>query len=132
MVLRRVWFLGLTVFTLAGCKGEHAGGVRKVASLAELDAVLKDNPVVLVDFYAEWCGPCQTMKPIVRELARKYSGKVAVVEVDTDEAQDVAQRHGVQFLPTFVVFRDGRVLNRASGAMSRGALEGSLRKALGE
>ena len=75
--------------------------------------------VALVDFYAEWCGPCKMMTPIVDELATELEGSVKVLGVDVDEAADVATRFGVSSVPTFIVFRDGAPAKTLVGYTSK-------------
>lgn len=77
--------------------------------------VLGSAAPVLVDFYADWCGPCKMVAPLVDELAQAHVGRLLVVKVDTDGAQDVAQKLGIRSIPTLVVFRDGGEVGRSVG-----------------
>ncbi len=77
---------------------------------------------VLVDFYADWCGPCKMMAPAVDELARTSLGRVLVAKLDTDKAQRTAARFQIRGIPTVIVFQGGREVKRQSGAMPLGAL----------
>ncbi len=72
---------------------------------------------VLVDFYADWCGPCKTMAPILEQVAKNYSGKVKVIKINVDHNQAVAQQYRVQGIPTLILFYQGRVLWRQSGVV---------------
>jgi len=74
---------------------------------------------VLVDFWAPWCGPCRTVAPIVDELANQYAGKIKVAKVNVDESQQVAFQYQVTSIPTFILFKDGRVADRVLGALPR-------------
>jgi thioredoxin 2 len=70
---------------------------------------------VLVDFYADWCGPCRMVAPFVDEIARAQMGKLLVVKVDTDRAQNVAMRFGIRSIPTLIMFKEGREVGRSVG-----------------
>jgi thioredoxin 2 len=84
---------------------------------------------VLVDFYADWCGPCKMMAPFVDELAAKYTGKALVAKLDTDRAQRAAAPFGIRGIPTTIVFKDGKVAVQKAGAMPLPALEELLNRA---
>ena len=79
------------------------------------DDVLKADLPVVVDFYADWCGPCRMMAPALDRLAGEYAGKVTVGKLDVDVNQDIAIRYGVMAMPTLVMFRDGRMVDRMVG-----------------
>ena len=81
--------------------------------------VLKSTEPVLVDFWAAWCGPCRVIAPTVEELAVEYQGRLKVVKVDVDQNQEVAIRYGVQSIPTLMVFKDGKMVERVLGAMPK-------------
>jgi thioredoxin 1 len=72
---------------------------------------------VLVDFYADWCGPCKTMAPILEQVAKNHSGKVKVIKINVDHNQAVAQQYRVQGIPTLILFYQGRILWRQSGVV---------------
>ncbi|MEM1690983.1 MAG: thioredoxin [Thermofilaceae archaeon] len=71
--------------------------------------------VVLADFWAEWCGPCRMVEPIVEEVARKYASRIAVAKVNVDENSDLAAEHGVLSIPTLIIFNNGREVKRLVG-----------------
>ncbi|HVS48377.1 MAG TPA: thioredoxin [Candidatus Dormibacteraeota bacterium] len=77
--------------------------------------VLKANEPVVVDFYADWCGPCRMMSPVVEQLAGEYAGKVTIGKLDVDANQDIAIRYGVMGIPTLGIFRDGKLVDRLVG-----------------
>ena len=79
------------------------------------DEVIKSDVPVMIDFYAEWCGPCRMLAPLVDQLAGDYDGKVLVGKVNVDEEPELARRFGVMSIPTLVVMEKGEIKNRATG-----------------
>ena len=77
---------------------------------------------VLVDFYADWCGPCKAMAPILKEVATELNGKIKVLKVDVDRNQKAAAKYGIRSIPTMILFQEGKILWRHSGAMQKPAL----------
>lgn len=90
------------------------------------DEVIKSNVPVMIDFYAEWCGPCRMMSPIVEEFAKDYEGKVKIGKINVDEESDLAMRFGVQSIPSFIFIKDGKVIDRITGALPRQMLRNYL------
>jgi len=80
----------------------------------EADVLNSKDPVV-VDFYADWCGPCHMMAPVVEQLAGEYAGKVTVGKLDVDASQEIAIRYGVMGIPTLGLFREGKLVDRIVG-----------------
>lgn len=85
--------------------------------------VIQSNLPVLVDFYADWCGPCKMMAPIVEELAASYDGKIKVGKCNIDDNMEIAQKYRVMSIPTFIFFKDGQAVETKVGAMSKEELE---------
>jgi thioredoxin len=84
---------------------------------------------VLVDFYADWCGPCKMMAPFVDEIAAQYIGKALVAKLDTDHAQKAAAPFGIRGIPTTIVFKGGKAVAQRTGAMTKEGLEELLKQA---
>ena len=88
--------------------------------------VLQSTVPVVVDFWAEWCGPCRMVGPELEKLADSYDGAIKVVKVDVDANQEVARRYGIQGIPTIALFRDGEAVSASVGAKPRAAIEADL------
>jgi thioredoxin 1 len=88
----------------------------------ESDVLTSDKPV-LVDFWAEWCGPCRMIAPILEQVAESMDGKVQIAKLNVDENQDIAVRYQVSSIPTLILFKDGEVADRVMGALPQSALE---------
>jgi thioredoxin 1 len=78
--------------------------------------VMKSTIPVLVDFWAEWCGPCRMVGPVVEQIAQSHSDKIKVVKLNVDESQDIAMKYGIQSIPSLMVFNKGKEVNRTVGA----------------
>ncbi len=85
------------------------------------DKALSGGGLVMVDFWAQWCGPCQMLSPVIEDLAGQYEGKVTVGKVNIDEEQELAIRYGVMSIPTVIFFKDGKEIDRKVGVMPAGA-----------
>jgi thioredoxin 1 len=84
-----------------------------------------DTPIV-IDFWAEWCGPCKMVAPVLDEISNEQVGKLQIAKLNVDENPNVAMRYGVQSIPTMLVFKDGELVDRIVGAMPKGRLMDKL------
>jgi thioredoxin 1 len=90
------------------------------------EEVVKSEKPVLVDFYADWCGPCKIIEPIINQLSREYDGKVKFVKVDTDANQELAVQFGIMSIPTVMFFSKGKVEDIVIGAVPPAVLKSKL------
>ena len=91
---------------------------------ATFEEIKKTNKVVLIDFWAEWCGPCRMVGPIVEELAKEYEGKAIMIgKLDVDENPDVCEKYGIRNIPTLLYFKDGEMVDKVVGAAQKAVLK---------
>jgi len=111
---------------------EAVGATESIGPLQLTDAtfwdVVKGNPVVLVDFWAEWCGPCHLIAPTVEAIARDYAGRLTVGKLNIDDNRRTAETFGVHSIPTLLVFKDGELVDAVVGAVPRPFLEETLQR----
>jgi len=93
---------------------------------ADFEEKVKLEPLILVDFWAEWCGPCRVIAPVLEELAGEYSGRLAIGKVNVDENRQIASRFGIRSIPTLLFFRDGARVDQVIGAHPKGILKGKI------
>jgi thioredoxin 1 len=99
------------------------GGKTFEANEANFQAVvLNSETPVLVDFWAEWCSPCRMIAPIVDEIATEYEGKLRVAKLDADENQNILMEYGVMGIPTLILFKGGKVVERITGYLPKGKI----------
>lgn len=84
--------------------------------------LIQSETPVLVDFYADWCGPCKAMSPVIQEVAKEVSGKARIVKINIDKNTQAAQAYGVSAVPTFIIFKEGKVLWRHPGMIDKRSL----------
>ena len=86
------------------------------ATADTFEALIRENKIVLVDFFATWCGPCRMIAPLIEQVAEEYDGKAVVAKVDIDEEQELATQYGIESIPTVILFKDGETINVEVGA----------------
>lgn len=98
---------------------------------SEFEKALQKNDVVLADFWAEWCGPCKRIGPVIDEVAGEYKGKAAVGKVNVDSNRATAAKFGVMSIPTLILFKGGREVDRVVGSVPKERITNALDKLIG-
>ena len=94
----------------------------KIATNTSFDELLQSEKLVIVDFWATWCGPCRMLSPLLDEVEAEMEDKVEVVKVNVDDADDIAMRFRIMSIPTLLFFKNGEMVDRSVGAMPKSAL----------
>jgi len=111
-------------------RGERALDKPLVLDSRNFDEVVRRNPLVLVDFWAEWCAPCLMLAPIIEELARKYSGRVVFAKLNVDQNPSIAARYKIMSIPTLILFKNGQPVDMMIGVHPKPMIEEMLKKHL--
>jgi len=90
------------------------------------EEVLKSASPVLVDFWAEWCGPCRMIAPLIEEIAKDYQGKLKVAKLNVDEEREIALKYSIRSIPTLILFKEGKPAEQIIGALPKSALKSKI------
>ena len=94
------------------------------------EVAVEKGGVAVVDFWAEWCGPCRMISPIIEELSKEYDGKVLVGKVNVDDNPEVSMKYGIRSIPTVLILKDGQIVDKQVGATSKKILTDKIERAL--
>lgn len=107
-------------------EGMMAEGILELTTSSWEREVLNSKGVIMVDFWAPWCGPCRIIAPTIEELAKEYAGKVKVGKLNTDENPEIATRYGIMGIPTIMFFKDGQRVDQIVGVVPKSILKTKL------
>ena len=93
---------------------------------ANFEELLTSEQPLVVDFWAQWCGPCKAISPIIEELAKEYEGKANIGKVDVDENDDITARYGIRNIPTILFFKNGELVDKQVGAATKAAIAAKI------
>ncbi len=100
------------------------------ATDANFDELINSDKPVLVDFWAEWCGPCKMIGPVVEQLAGEYEGRAIIAKMDVDQNAQIPAKFGIRSIPTLMVFKNGQLVDKVIGAVPKNVLEQKLQAAM--
>lgn len=106
------------------------GNVLEVSDSSFETDILKSDKPVLVDFWAAWCGPCRAIAPVVKELAEEYADRLRVAKMNVDENPATPSKYGIRAIPTLLFFKDGKLADQITGAVSKNIIESGIKKIL--
>ncbi|MDR3226564.1 MAG: thioredoxin [Prevotellaceae bacterium] len=89
---------------------------------SNFNEIVKSDKLIVVDFWAEWCGPCRAISPIIEELAKEYEGKAVIGKVDVDSNTAIAEKYGIRNIPTIIFIKNGEIVDKTVGAIPKTAL----------
>jgi thioredoxin 1 len=95
----------------------------QIANNTNFKDILASSKIVLVDFWASWCGPCRMLSPIVDEIAKDFEGKIEVAKCNIDDADEIAAKYGIRSIPTLLFFKDGEVADKTVGFVNKTEIE---------
>ena len=101
-----------------------------VISDENFDQIIKTNPIVVVDFWAEWCGPCRAMNPIIEELSSIYENKIVFAKLNFDKNPVTPSKYGISSIPTFLIIKNGQIMNSIIGAVTQEIFEETINEYL--
>ncbi|MBC7568857.1 MAG: thioredoxin [Spirosoma sp.] len=107
-----------------------AGHMAIEATDANFDELINSDKPVLVDFWAEWCGPCKMIGPVVEQLAGEYEGRAIIAKMDVDQNAQIPAKFGIRSIPTLMVFKNGQLVDKVIGAVPKNVLEQKLQAAM--
>jgi thioredoxin 1 len=110
--------------------GDHMPSEPITVTEQNFEEVIAKNPLVVIDCWAPWCGPCRMVAPVIEELAKDYEGKILFGKLNTDENQGIAMKYNIMSIPTFLIFKNGELIDRPVGAMPKPALEEAINQHL--
>jgi thioredoxin 1 len=106
------------------------GNVLEVSDSSFETDILKSDKPALVDFWAAWCGPCRAIAPVVKELAGEYADRLKVAKMNVDENSATPGKYGIRAIPALLFFKDGKLFDQVTGAVSKNIIESSIKKIL--
>ena len=101
-----------------------------VISDENFNQIIEENPIVVVDFWAEWCGPCRAMNPMIEELSSIYENKIVFAKLNVDKNPIIPSKYGISSIPTFLIIKNGQVMNSIIGAITQELFEEKLNEYL--
>lgn len=102
----------------------------KIVNTTQALELIASKTPVMIDFYADWCGPCKMLLPVVEELSKTFEGRVEIVKVNVDDSRELAMEYGVMSIPTLIGFKEGNKVFQEVGFMPKGAIEKKLQELL--